>query len=56
MAGKPVDETLQKLLPLLDKGDIVIDGGNSNFHDTNSLKHRPLVYQSKIQRQSIHGF
>ena len=26
MAGKPVDETLQKLLPLLDKGDILIDG------------------------------
>ena len=35
MAGKPVDETLQNLLPLLDKGDILIDGGNSNFHDTN---------------------
>ena len=34
MAGKPVDETLKKLLPLLDKGDILIDGGNSNFHDT----------------------
>ena len=34
MAGKPVDQTLQKLLPLLDKGDILIDGGNSNFHDT----------------------
>ena len=29
MAGAPVDETLHKLLPLLDKGDIVIDGGNS---------------------------
>ena len=27
MAGAPVDETLHKLLPLLDKGDIVIDGG-----------------------------
>lgn len=34
MAGNPVDQTLQKLLPLLDKGDILIDGGNSNFHDT----------------------
>lgn len=34
MAGKPVDETIHKLLPLLDKGDILIDGGNSNFHDT----------------------
>lgn len=34
MAGRPVDETIKKLLPLLDKGDILIDGGNSNFHDT----------------------
>ncbi|WEV43658.1 NADP-dependent phosphogluconate dehydrogenase [Lactobacillus sp. ESL0684] len=38
-AGKPVDETLQKLLPLLDKGDIILDGGNSNFHDTNRRFH-----------------
>lgn len=34
MAGKPVDLTIEKLLPMLDKGDILIDGGNSNFHDT----------------------
>lgn len=34
MAGNPVDQTLAKLLPLLDQGDIIIDGGNSNFHDT----------------------
>ena len=33
------DETLQKLLPLLDKGDILLDGGNSNFHDTNRRYH-----------------
>lgn len=33
-AGKPVDETLHKLMTLLEPGDIVIDGGNSNFHDT----------------------
>lgn len=33
-AGDPVDEVLDELLPLLDPGDIVIDGGNSNFHDT----------------------
>ena len=39
MAGKPVDETLHKLLPLLDKGDILLDGGNSNFHDTNRRFH-----------------
>ncbi|MCK5439294.1 MAG: NADP-dependent phosphogluconate dehydrogenase, partial [Gemmatimonadetes bacterium] len=33
-AGKPVDQTLAGLTPLLDPGDIVIDGGNSNFNDT----------------------
>jgi len=33
-AGKPVDETIALLLPGLSKGDVIIDGGNSNFHDT----------------------
>jgi 6-phosphogluconate dehydrogenase len=33
-AGKPVDDTLDELGPCLPKGDIVIDGGNSNFHET----------------------
>lgn len=47
MAGKPVDETLDKLLPLLDKGDILLDGGNSNFHDTNRRFH-------KMQEHGIH--
>jgi 6-phosphogluconate dehydrogenase len=34
-AGKPVDDLISRLLPLLDKGDILIDGGNSRFTDTN---------------------
>ncbi len=33
-AGSPVDEVIEKLLPLLDKGDVIIDGGNSHFKDT----------------------
>jgi 6-phosphogluconate dehydrogenase len=33
-AGKPVDETIASILPGLSKGDVIIDGGNSNFHDT----------------------
>ncbi|NLF28339.1 MAG: decarboxylating NADP(+)-dependent phosphogluconate dehydrogenase, partial [Clostridiales bacterium] len=33
-AGSPVDDMLEGLLPLLSPGDIVIDGGNSNFRDT----------------------
>ena len=33
-AGKPVDLFIEQLLPYLDKGDIIIDGGNSNYQDT----------------------
>lgn len=33
-AGDPVDAVIEALIPLLDKGDIVIDGGNSYFKDT----------------------
>lgn len=33
-AGSPVDEMIAQLLPLLSEGDIIIDGGNSNFTDT----------------------
>lgn len=33
-AGAPVDAILDQLAPLLDKGDIVMDGGNSYFRDT----------------------
>ncbi|MFQ5975237.1 MAG: phosphogluconate dehydrogenase (NAD(+)-dependent, decarboxylating) [Candidatus Hydrothermarchaeales archaeon] len=33
-AGDPVDQTNQSLLPQLEKGDILIDGGNSNYKDT----------------------
>jgi 6-phosphogluconate dehydrogenase len=33
-AGKPVDELIDRLLPLLEGGDILIDGGNSHFPDT----------------------
>ncbi|MBU3217023.1 NADP-dependent phosphogluconate dehydrogenase [Clostridium estertheticum] len=33
-AGLPVDETIDKLIPYISKGDILIDGGNSYFMDT----------------------
>ena len=35
-AGKPVDSVIQALLPLHAPGDILIDGGNSHFTDTNA--------------------
>ncbi len=47
-AGKPVDDTIEKLIPLLDAGDVLIDGGNSNFEDTQRraqyLKQKKLHY------------
>lgn len=33
-AGKPVDLVIGQLLPLLDKGDVIMDGGNSYYKDT----------------------
>jgi 6-phosphogluconate dehydrogenase len=33
-AGKPVDEVIESLIPLVSKGDIIIDGGNSHYTDT----------------------
>ncbi len=33
-AGQPVDDFIEKLIPLLEPGDIIIDGGNSYFMDT----------------------
>jgi len=34
-AGSAVDDTIKALLPYLEKADILIDGGNSNYEDTN---------------------
>jgi len=39
-AGKPVDDTITKLLPLLQKGDILIDGGNSFWKDSQARAQR----------------
>jgi len=47
-AGKIVDDVIQELIPLLDAGDLIIDGGNSHFTDTNrrveSLKGKGLHF------------
>ena len=34
-AGQAVDDLIEKLIPVLEPGDIIIDGGNSHFPDTN---------------------
>ena len=33
-AGKPVDDFIEQIIPYLEEGDIIIDGGNSHFPDT----------------------
>ena len=47
-AGAAVDEFIEQLTPLLDKGDIIIDGGNSHFPDTirrtKALEAKGLLY------------
>jgi 6-phosphogluconate dehydrogenase len=43
-AGGPVDDFIEKLIPLLSPGDIIIDGGNSHFPDT---IRRTLYVESK---------
>ena len=46
-AGDPVDQTIATLTPTLSPGDIIIDGGNSNFHDT--IRRGQQLAQSKIE-------
>jgi len=47
-AGRPVDLVIDALVPLLDEGDVIVDGGNSNFEHTArreaALRERGLRY------------
>jgi 6-phosphogluconate dehydrogenase len=47
-AGGPVDAFIEQLIPFLEKGDIIIDGGNSHFTDTirrtKYVEERGLLY------------
>jgi len=46
-AGKPVDSVISELKPLLDKGDIIIDGGNSHYTDT-------LIRIKELEKSGFH--
>jgi 6-phosphogluconate dehydrogenase len=46
-AGDPVDQTIEQLLPQLTKGDILIDGGNSNYKDS-------IRRAEKLKGQGLH--
>ena len=46
-AGKPVDQVIGEVAPLLEKGDVIIDGGNSLFTDTQRR-------QKELKERGIH--
>jgi 6-phosphogluconate dehydrogenase len=46
-AGKPVDEVIKQLQPHLEAGDIIIDGGNSHFNDTERR-------EKKLTKEKLH--
>ncbi|GAB3902587.1 NADP-dependent phosphogluconate dehydrogenase [Larkinella knui] len=48
-AGKPVDSVIENLLPLLEPGDIIIDGGNSHFTDT-------IIRDKALDTKGFHFF
>src|SRR3990167_11447678 len=47
-AGKPVDDVIEEILPYLNPGDIIIDGGNSFYKDSirryNYLKNKKINF------------
>ncbi|MDS9995502.1 decarboxylating NADP(+)-dependent phosphogluconate dehydrogenase [Bacillus atrophaeus] len=47
-AGKPVDSVIHSLIPLLEKGDVIMDGGNSHYNETeqryDQLKEKGIGY------------
>ena len=45
-AGKVIDDMIENLIHYLDKGDIIIDGGNSNYKDT--LRRTAMLNQKKM--------
>ncbi|MCP6719363.1 MAG: NAD(P)-binding domain-containing protein, partial [Patescibacteria group bacterium] len=50
-AGKPTENVFQKVLSLLDKRSIIIDGANSNFHD--SLRRHKLAEKKGVSMLDV---
>jgi len=46
-AGKPVESVIEKLSSVLDKGDVVVEGGNSKYEDA-------IKYSKKLKKKGIH--
>ena len=54
-AGAPVDDLIEECMPFLEKGDVIIDGGNSHYPDTErrveSLKERHFIFRRRNFRR-----
>ena len=50
-AGYPTDAVIESLIPLLDKGDVIIDGGNAKWTDTIS-REKKLNESEKIRNNT----
>ena len=45
--GEPTEQAIKELIPMLEAGDVVVDGGNSNYHD--SQRRGTMLVQHDIQ-------
>ena len=54
-AGAPVDAMLDQLIPLLEKGDMIIDGGNSFFEDTRRRSNRMTALGFEFVGMGVSG-
>ena len=56
-AGDPTENAFQTLVPLLEDGDIIVDGGNSNFRDSQRARRgggreeHPLPRRGRLRRR-----
>ncbi len=46
-SGEPTEQAIESLIPMLEAGDVVVDGGNSNYHD--SQRRGAMLAQHDIQ-------
>ena len=53
--GKPTDEVIDELIPYLDSGDILIDGGNANYKDTQIRSEKLAAYDINLIDVGISG-
>nr|WP_026925938.1 NADP-dependent phosphogluconate dehydrogenase [Granulicoccus phenolivorans] len=54
-AGAGTDAVIQQLTPLLEEGDIIVDGGNADFHDTRRREHELAEHKLHFVGAGISG-